>query len=130
VILFDIDNFKMVNDTYGHDGGDFVLQELGAQVKASGLRERDLAGRYGGEEFMVVLTNSNEGQAHEAAERIRKKIELHEFTYAGERIPVTVSIGVASLKKDYVESGDIYKASDKALYESKRNGKNRVTIAG
>lgn len=129
VILFDIDNFKNVNDTYGHDGGDFVLQELGAQVKASGLRERDLAGRYGGEEFMVVLTNSNEGQALEVAERIRKKIEAYEFNYAGQRIPVTVSMGVASLKKDFAESGDIYKASDKALYESKRNGKNRVTIS-
>lgn len=129
VILFDIDNFKSVNDTFGHDGGDFVLSELGAQVKASGLRERDLAGRYGGEEFMVVLTNSNEGQAHEVAERIRKKIEAHEFVYAGQRIPVTISIGVAALKKDFAESGDIYKASDKALYESKRNGKNRVTIA-
>jgi diguanylate cyclase (GGDEF)-like protein len=130
VILFDIDNFKKVNDTYGHDGGDYVLSELGAQVKASGLRERDLAGRYGGEEFMVVLTNSNEGQAHEVAERIRKKIEDHEFMYADQRIPVTVSMGVATLKKDYAESGDIYKASDKALYESKRNGKNKVTIAG
>lgn len=129
VILFDIDNFKHVNDTYGHDGGDYVLQELGAQVKASGLRERDLAGRYGGEEFMVVLTNSNEGQAQEVAERIRKKIETYEFMYAGQRVPVTVSMGVASLKKDFAESGDIYKASDKALYESKRNGKNRVTIA-
>jgi diguanylate cyclase (GGDEF)-like protein len=129
VILFDIDNFKKVNDTYGHDGGDYVLSELGAQVKASGLRERDLAGRYGGEEFMVVLTNSTEGQAQEVAERIRKKIETHEFMYADQRIPVTVSMGVASLKKDYAESGDIYKASDKALYESKRNGKNKVTIA-
>jgi two-component system cell cycle response regulator len=129
IVLFDIDNFKKVNDTYGHDGGDFVLQELGAQVKSSGLRERDLAGRYGGEEFMVVLTNSNEGQALEVAERIRKKIETHEFNYAGQKIPVTVSMGVAALKKDFAESGDIYRASDKALYESKRNGKNRVTIA-
>lgn len=129
VVLFDIDDFKKVNDTYGHDCGDYVLAELGLQVKASGLRERDLAGRYGGEEFIVVLTNSDEDQAREVAERIRKKIENHEFTYDGKKIPVTVSVGVAAIKKDYHDSGDLYRASDKALYESKRSGKNKVTVA-
>lgn len=130
VVLFDIDNFKKINDTHGHDGGDYVLTELGGQVKASGLRERDLAGRYGGEEFIVVLTNSSSTQAAEVAERIRKKIEGHRFEYEGKHIPVTVSLGVASIKKDFHLGADIYKEADKALYESKRNGKNRVTIAG
>lgn len=130
VIMFDIDNFKKVNDTYGHDGGDYVLAQLGLQVKASGLRERDLAGRYGGEEFIVVLTNSSEQQAAELAERIRKKIENFAFVYDGQRIPVTVSMGVAEIKKDHADSNDLYRASDKALYESKRSGKNKVTIAG
>lgn len=129
VVLFDIDNFKLINDTHGHDGGDFVLSELGAQVKASGLRERDLAGRYGGEEFIIVLTNSNETQAAEVAERIRKRIESHEFSYDGKKIPVTVSLGVAAMKKDYHEFSELYKAADKALYESKRAGKNKVTVA-
>jgi two-component system, cell cycle response regulator len=129
VVLFDIDNFKKINDTYGHDCGDYVLSTLGAQVKASGLRERDLAGRYGGEEFIVVLANSNTQQASDVAERIRKKIENFGFEYEGTKIPVTVSLGVASIRKDFHLGSDIYKEADKALYESKRNGKNRVTVA-
>ncbi len=129
VVLFDIDNFKKINDTHGHDGGDFVLSELGAQVKASGLRERDLAGRYGGEEFIIVLTNSNETQAAEVAERVRKRIETFDFTYDGKKIPVTISLGVASMKKEFHEFNELYKAADKALYESKKTGKNKVTIA-
>jgi diguanylate cyclase (GGDEF)-like protein len=128
IVLFDIDNFKNVNDTYGHDGGDLVLSELGQQVKASGLRERDLAGRWGGEEFLVVLTNANSQQAADVAERIRKKIEEHEFVHDNHVIPVTISIGVATLHKDFAESANLYKAADDALYESKRNGKNRVTV--
>lgn len=129
IILFDIDNFKNVNDTHGHDGGDFVLAELGTQIKSSGLRERDLAGRYGGEEFMILLTNSSSEQAMEVAERIRKRIADHEFIYQGTKIPVTVSMGVSPLKKEFHESGDLYRAADKALYESKRSGKNKVTLS-
>jgi diguanylate cyclase (GGDEF)-like protein len=129
VVLFDIDNFKKINDTHGHDCGDYVLSTLGAQVKASGLRERDLAGRYGGEEFIVVLTNSNAEQAADVAERIRKRIEQHEFLYENKRIPVTVSLGVSSIRKDFHMGSDLYKQADKALYESKRNGKNKVTLA-
>lgn len=129
VVLFDIDNFKKINDTYGHPAGDFVLSTLGAQVKASGLRERDLAGRWGGEEFIVVMAHSSGDQATEVAERIRKKIEMHKFEYDGQLIAVTVSLGVAYLKKDFHEGNDIYKAADKALYESKHAGKNRVTLA-
>jgi two-component system cell cycle response regulator len=129
VVMFDIDNFKKINDTYGHDGGDYVLQELGKQVKASGLRERDLAGRYGGEEFMVVLSNSGADQAMELAERIRKRIEQNEFVYDGKRINVTVSMGVSDVKAGMVDYKDVYRASDKALYKSKHNGKNQVTLA-
>jgi diguanylate cyclase (GGDEF)-like protein len=130
IILFDIDDFKSVNDTYGHDAGDYVLSSLAQQVKASGLRERDLAGRFGGEEFMIVLSNTDAEQAMEVAERVRKRIALHDFIYEDKKLAVTVSLGVATLKKDLHESTDIYKAADKALYESKHNGKNRVTLAG
>lgn len=129
LVLFDIDNFKKINDTYGHDCGDYVLTTLGAQVKASGLRERDLAGRYGGEEFIVVLTNSTSQQAADVAERIRKRIEGHEFVYDNQKIPVTVSLGVATIQKEFHLGADIYKEADKALYESKKSGKNRVTVA-
>ncbi len=128
VILFDIDNFKLINDTHGHDCGDYVLATLGQQVKASGLRERDLAGRYGGEEFIVVLTNSSVEQAAEVAERIRKKIDTHPFTYEEKILHVTVSLGVASFQQEQHEATDIYKAADKALYESKHAGKNRVSV--
>ena len=129
IVLFDIDNFKKINDTYGHDGGDYVLTQLGQVVKTSGLRERDLPGRYGGEEFMVVLPGSSLDQAADVAERIRKKIESHEFLYEGTKIPVTVSLGVCDVKKDHPDAQEIYKAADKALYESKRNGKNMVSKA-
>ena len=129
IAILDIDQFQRLNDTYGHDAGDFVLTELGAQVKASGLRERDLAGRYGGEEFIVVLTNSDQEQAREVAERIRKKIENHLYNYSGEIIPVTVSMGVSAIKKEHHDATDLYKDTDKALYESKRTGKNKVTLA-
>lgn len=128
VILFDIDNFKSVNDTHGHDAGDYVLSTLAQQVKASGLRERDLAGRYGGEEFIIVLSNTEAEQAMEVAERVRKRIASHEFVYEGTKLVITVSLGVASVKKDFHDGTDLYKAADKALYESKRSGKNRVTL--
>jgi diguanylate cyclase (GGDEF)-like protein len=128
VVIFDIDNFKKINDTYGHPAGDYVLSTLGTQVKASGLRERDLAGRWGGEEFIIVLSHSGGDQALEVAERVRRRIEQHEFVYDGQKISVTVSLGVAFLKKDFHEGMDIYKAADKALYESKHNGKNRTTV--
>lgn len=129
VVMFDIDNFKKINDTYGHDGGDYVLQELGKQVKASGLRERDLAGRYGGEEFMIVLTSSGADKAMELAERVRKKIETNEFVYDGTRILVTVSMGVAEIKSGMSDYKEVYRAADKALYQSKHAGKNRVTLS-
>ena len=125
VILFDIDNFKKINDTFGHDGGDFVLTNLGAQLKTSELRERDLAGRYGGEEFLIVLPNSSAEKAADVAERIRKKIESYQFVYNGQKIPVTISLGVTSIRKEFHEGSDLYKEADKALYESKRTGKNK-----
>jgi diguanylate cyclase (GGDEF)-like protein len=130
IVMFDIDNFKKVNDTYGHDCGDYILSTLGQQVRAAGLRERDLAGRYGGEEFIIVLTNSDDPQAAEVAERIRKKIEDFEFVYDGKRISVTISLGVATIRKDQHNALDLFKAADKALYESKNSGKNKVTVAG
>src|SRR5690348_2960059 len=129
VVLFDIDNFKKINDTYGHDCGDFVLTGVGALVRASGLKERDLAGRYGGEEFMVVLTSSGAAQGGEVAERIRAHIEQHAFVYEGRRIPVTVSLGVSAIRSEFHLGADLYKEADKALYDAKRNGKNRVTVA-
>jgi diguanylate cyclase (GGDEF)-like protein len=129
LILFDIDNFKKVNDNYGHDGGDHVLTELARTVKNSGLRERDFVGRYGGEEFLILLTNSSLQQAGEVAERVRRNVESHKFNYEDQVIPVTISIGVSCIGKIHHNSVELYKAADKALYESKHTGKNKVTLA-
>lgn len=129
VVFFDIDDFKAINDAFGHEGGDHVLISLGACLKGLGLREHDLAGRFGGEEFIVVLSNSPADEAAEAAEKIRKGIEDYAFMYAGKRIPVTVSLGVATIKPDSRRGADVLRMADTAMYESKRNGKNRVTIA-
>jgi len=129
VVFFDIDDFKKINDTYGHECGDHVLIALGAQMRHMGLSEHDLVGRYGGEEFLVVLTSSTLEQAVDVANRIRSTIEDHEFSYRGARIPVTVSLGVATVKADFHSAADLYRDADKALYESKRIGKNRVTVA-
>jgi two-component system cell cycle response regulator len=128
VVMFDIDHFKKVNDTYGHDGGDYVLSDLGKQVKSAGLRERDLCGRYGGEEFMIVLTGSTAQEGMDIAERLRKRIQDHLFVYDGTRVAVTISMGVAELTPSMTDFKDIYRASDKALYVSKQSGRNRVTL--
>ena len=129
LVYFDIDDFKQINDTFGHTCGDFVLTTLGSLVNAMGLRQRDLAARFGGEEFLIVLANTNVQQATVVAERIRKGIATHVFTYAGTTIPVTVSLGVASIRPGLQTGADMYEQVDKALYESKKSGKNRVTIA-
>ena len=129
VVFFDIDDFKQVNDQHGHMGGDYVLTELGALINGIGLRQRDLAGRTGGEEFLIVLSNTNVEQAGIVAERVRKGIAGHVFYHKGRAIPVTVSLGVATIKPGMLTGADVYQAADKAMYESKREGKNRVTIA-
>ncbi len=129
VVYFDIDDFKLVNDTCGHACGDYVLKTLGTIINGMGLRGHDLAGRFGGEEFLVVLANTSLQQAAGVAERIRKGIETHEFMSGGTKVPVTVSLGVASIKPGIQSGAAVYEDADRALYESKRNGKNRVTLA-
>jgi diguanylate cyclase (GGDEF)-like protein len=129
VVYFDIDDFKRINDTCGHTCGDYVLTALGSLVNGIGLRQRDLAGRFGGEEFLIVLANTTLEQAAVVAERVRKGIAGHVFSFGGTTIPVTVSLGVATIKPGFQTGADVYQQADRALYESKRNGKNRVTVA-
>ncbi len=130
LIFFDLDHFKKVNDTYGHEGGDFVLKEFTNLVRSSGvLKQKDIFARYGGEEFCLMMPMTSIEDAAQIAETIRGKVHAHAFMYEGQRIPVTTSLGVSELRPEFDLPADLIKSADKALYESKQGGRNRVTIA-
>lgn len=124
-LIIDIDNFKKINDVYGHYTGDMVLKEFAANIKTQ-LRDYDLFGRYGGEEFAVLLPGTDEKDSIEVAERLRKKIEDTPVSVNTE-IKYTISIGIVTLIPDSETNVDIlYKLSDNALYTAKMQGRNRV----
>ncbi len=129
VLFFDLDHFKKVNDTYGHDAGDYVLKEFSGLVRAGYLRPKDVFARFGGEEFVVLLANTSAKAASELAEKIRAAVETHAFIYEGKRIPVTSSMGVAELTADIESAQTLLKMADKALYSAKAGGRNRVVVA-
>jgi two-component system cell cycle response regulator len=127
VLLLDIDYFKAVNDSHGHDAGDSVLREFAARVRRN-IRGIDLACRLGGEEFVVVMPDTDLAKAYLVGERLRQCIAAAPF-YAGERIgtlEVTASVGVASLEFAEDTPELILKRADQALYCAKRDGRNRV----
>ncbi len=127
VILLDIDDFKAVNDTYGHTIGDIVLKKI-AYLIAEEVRETDKVGRYGGEEFIVILPETSVDNAVKLAERIRRKISEFSFEINNYVLTITVSIGVAGLGEHGKTFEEILQAADLALYEAKRKGKNRVAV--
>ncbi len=130
VLMFDIDFFKKFNDTYGHECGDFVLVSVANIIKSS-LRETDIASRYGGEEFTVLLRKGKKAEAMKVAERIRKKIEEYDFVYNDQHLHVTVSGGFSVFDKDTnpVELPNLFvNQADSGLYMSKNNGRNQVTF--
>jgi two-component system cell cycle response regulator len=129
LLFFDLDHFKNVNDTYGHDAGDYVLKEFASLVRGGFLRPKDVFARYGGEEFVILLANTNATQGAELAEKVRAAIESHAFMYEGKRLPVTTSLGVAELRADIESALTLLKSADKALYSAKQGGRNRVVIA-
>lgn len=127
-MLMDLDNFKIINDLYGHYYGDKVLIDFSNSIKKH-LRAYDLFGRFGGEEFTVLLPGTNEKEAVEIAERLRHIIETN-TVLAKNEIKYTVSIGIVTLVPDESTTLDLlYKLSDDALYKAKRNGRNRTEIA-
>lgn len=131
VIMFDIDFFKRFNDTYGHACGDYVLQTV-AKIIRSCIRSCDLASRYGGEEFTVMLDKTGKDDAMTVAERIRQHVEEYDFCYENQHVKVTISIGVTVFdsEKNLVSSPkQLVDQVDQALYVSKRSGRNRVTFA-
>lgn len=131
VMMFDIDFFKKFNDTYGHACGDYVLQEV-AQIIKKSIRYADMASRYGGEEFTVLLNKTNKKNALSVAERIRKNIASHDFFYQGQHMNVTISGGVALFDLEQnptVSAKVLVDQADQALYVSKRSGRNCITFA-
>ncbi|HMN69305.1 MAG TPA: diguanylate cyclase [Bdellovibrionales bacterium] len=129
-LLFDIDRFKGINDTYGHPAGDYVLKEISKVVRDKLIRGNDFFARAGGEEFALLLLGSPPKQAEEIGERIRATIEAHEFETEGKKINVTISIGIAFKASSDEGWETIYERADKALYHSKNSGRNRVSVAG
>ncbi|MGE5188651.1 MAG: GGDEF domain-containing protein [Gemmatimonadota bacterium] len=130
VLLFDIDHFKNVNDTYGHPAGDVILKRL-AELVVKGSRTTDVVVRYGGEEFVVLMGATNKEQAFAYAERLREKIAQTPFPVPGHDAPlrVAVSVGVSGFPEDGDSPADLVKAADAALYEAKNGGRNRVVRA-
>ena len=127
VIMIDLDFFKKINDTYGHVVGDFVLRHVASRIQAS-VRDFDMVGRFGGEEFVIIMTNADLELAKVIAERVRKGVMDTPLHLKELSIQVTISLGVAVLRKSERKEALLERA-DAAMYEAKRTGRNRVMIA-
>lgn len=127
VIMFDLDKFKTVNDTYGHQAGDFVLAET-ARILKSQSRRSDVLGRYGGEELLVLIFETSERGSALAAEKFRHAIQSNEYIFNGTRIPVTTSVGVTLIKSVEDSKESAVKRADECLYHAKENGRNVVYV--
>jgi len=125
LLMLDLDFFKEKNDKFGHLVGDVILKEI-AKILKSTLREIDIIGRYGGEEFIVALSGIGREGAFQAAERLRSNIEHSVFKAYDEKVSSTISIGVASFPEDGVDENVLIESADKALYKAKEKGRNRV----
>jgi diguanylate cyclase (GGDEF)-like protein len=128
LVMFDLDHFKRVNDTYGHQAGDLVLRSVARKVTET-VRKEDIFARYGGEEFALLLRNTDIEGAFIIAERVRRAIEDLEVTHNGRRIPCTVSMGIAKLDGTITRPADLIEAADERLYQAKRKGRNRTEVA-
>jgi diguanylate cyclase len=127
LLIFDMDHFKKINDTYGHTAGDIVLKTVASLAKDS-IRAVDFLGRFGGEEYVIILDKVELSEAFTISEKIRTNIGSHEFLYKKQNVGVSVSIGVAVCKKeDSAES--LLKRADEALYKAKDNGRNQTVKA-
>jgi len=130
LVFLDLDHFKKVNDTFGHEAGDLVLKEFSSLVRGLNvLSSKDIFARYGGEEFCIMMPGTTLAMAERHADTIRAKVQAHAFVYEGKKIPVTSSLGISELRSDMESASDLIKSADKALYQSKEGGRNRVTVS-
>jgi diguanylate cyclase (GGDEF)-like protein len=125
VLLLDLDDFKLINDFYGHHIGDEVLKELSVLTNET-MRSRDVFARLGGEEFVALLPYADNNKAKAIAQRINEKVSQHDFTAKGINEPITLSIGVATMNSNNVSFDDILHCADLAMYQAKALGKNRI----
>lgn len=129
LIMFDVDHFKRVNDTYGHLGGDEVLIRL-SELTNESVRNEDIFARYGGEEFAVICRGVPMRQAAHLGDRLRRSVEQAKFVYNNQHMPITISVGVAGVPDIAVNSmQELIEAADVALYAAKNSGRNRVMLA-
>lgn len=126
VIMADIDDFKKVNDTYGHVGGDYVLKGFAKILKKCIRKNIDWVARFGGDEFLIVLGETDLVHGHQIAERMRKKVATTTVTYEGQQIHLTGSFGLFTLFDEEITSEKLIERADKQLYVSKESGKNKV----
>ena len=130
LMMMDIDHFKHINDSFGHQAGDLALVELVRTIRGR-LRAEDVFCRYGGEEFAVILRTTDLVSAGRAAERVRREVQQLQINYQGRIVPITISIGCASLACcSEGSSAELISIADRRLYVAKRSGRNRVAIAG
>lgn len=128
IAVIDVDFFKKVNDTHGHSCGDYVLKEI-AFMALETFRKTDMVFRYGGEEFVVILTETPMDGALIPLERLRRAVEEYPFSHHGENLKVTISVGTVSFNDEIQSADEFFDYADKALYEAKENGRNQIKIA-
>ncbi len=128
LLVIDLDRFKHVNDVYGHTTGDQCLREVTRRMGAA-LRKSDFLARYGGEEFVVILPGIGKEGAKSVAEKLRLCVEKTRFLYQGERIPLTISVGAAQIQPNEDSPLSLFERADAALYEAKKQGRNRIVLA-
>jgi two-component system cell cycle response regulator len=129
IAMADLDHFKTINDTYGHEAGDIVLKKI-AEIIRTNTRSSNICGRIGGEEFIIVLAHVNKQSVHTAIEKIREQCENEKLTFAGRCVGVTASFGIAGFHgQKSPEFGQLLRDADAALYRAKRNGRNRIEFA-
>lgn len=127
LVMCDIDHFKQINDTYGHQAGDRVIQHTANLIRQS-IRDSDVAGRYGGEEFVVLLPDTDSQGALVFAERLRQSVEAYEVQHESHTIRFTISLGIADLGQPSSGHAQLIEWADNALYTSKSGGRNQVTL--